>query len=119
MTIRYWLPLTALALPALALANSNAERPAFTVKPPSSAAAPVALVADLNSGQILFARAAERRLLPASMTKAMTALVAFDLIDAGKLRETDVMLVRPETAVKWAGKGTTMNLRTGEYGKRP
>lgn len=48
------------------------------------------------------------------MTKAMTALVAFDLIDAGKLREDDIIAVRPESAAKWAGKGTTLNLQPGE-----
>jgi D-alanyl-D-alanine carboxypeptidase (penicillin-binding protein 5/6) len=114
LTIRFWLPLLALALPALSLATSGSEHAAIAAKPPSSAAAPIALVADLNSGQILFARAADHRLLPASMTKAMTALVAFDLIDSGKLREIDVLTVRPETAAKWAGKGTTLNLRAGE-----
>lgn len=115
LRIRYWWPLSALALPALALAADRSERTASAARLPTRIAAPVALVADLNSGQVLFARAANRRLLPASMTKAMTALVAFDLIDAGKLRETEVMTVRPETAVKWAVKGTTLNLRPGEY----
>ncbi len=114
MTIRYWLPLTALALPALALAADGPAHSDSAARLPSSAAAPVALVADLNSGQVLFARAANRRLLPASMTKAMTALLAFDLIEAAELRETDLITVRPETAARWAGKGTTLNLRAGE-----
>ena len=114
MTIRYWLTLTALALPALALATDGPARRDSAVGLPSTAAAPVALVADLNSGQVLFARAANRTLLPASMTKAMTALLAFDLIEAAKLRETDLIDVRPETAARWAGKGTSLNLRAGE-----
>ena len=76
--------------------------------------APIALLADLSSGQVLFARKADQRFLPASMTKAMTALVAFDLIAAGKLSEDAVFTVRPATAARWAGKGTTLNLRSGE-----
>ena len=55
-----------------------------------------------------------KRFLPASMTKAMSALIAFDLIRAGKLREDAVFTVLPETAARWAGKGTTLNLRAGE-----
>ena len=82
--------------------------------PPSAAQAPIALLADLSSGQVLFARKADQRLLPASMTKAMTALVAFDLIAAGKLNEDTVFTVHPATAARWAGKGTTLNLRAGE-----
>lgn len=75
--------------------------------------APVALLADISSGQILFARTADKRMLPASMTKAMTALVAFDLIKQGKLNEDAIVTVSP-TAARLAGKGTTLNLRAGE-----
>ena len=48
------------------------------------------------------------------MTKAMTALIAFDLIAAGSLREDALITVKPATAQRWAGKGTTLNLRGGE-----
>ena len=48
------------------------------------------------------------------MTKAMTALIAFDLIAAGTLREDTLITVKPATAQRWAGKGTTLNLRGGE-----
>lgn len=82
--------------------------------PPPSAQAPIALLVDLSAGRTLFARDADRRILPASMTKAMSALVAFDMIAAGRLREDGIITVRPETAARWAGKGTTLNLRPGE-----
>ena len=82
--------------------------------PPALTQTPIALLVDLSSGQVLFARKADQRFLPASMTKAMTALVAFDLIAAGKLSEAARFTVRPETAARWAGKGTTLNLRAGE-----
>ena len=82
--------------------------------PPVLSQAPIALLADLSSGQVLFSRDADKRFLPASMTKAMTALVAFDLIAAGELDEHTVVTVRDETAQRWAGKGTTLNLRPSE-----
>lgn len=107
--------LTLLALPVMALAAGN--QTAVHAAPQQNAPvveAPVALLADLGAGQILFARDADKRLLPASMTKAMTALVAFDMIRAGKLDEAAVVVVSLETANRWAGKGTTLNLRPGE-----
>ena len=104
-----------LALPVVAVAAD--DQTAVHAAPQLNAPvveAPIALLADLSAGQILFARDAEKRLLPASMTKAMTALVAFDMIRAGKLDEAAVVTVRPATANRWAGKGTTLNLRPGE-----
>ena len=110
--LRNWLLLSALALPGAAPAHDQTA--GALSQSPSAAAAPIALLADLSSGQILFAREANQRFLPASMTKAMTALVAFDLIASGKLKETDRFTVRPDTASRWTGKGTTLNLRAGE-----
>ena len=110
--LRNWLLLSALALPGAAPAHDQSA--GALSQPPSAVAAPIALLADLSSGQILFAREANQRVLPASMTKAMTALVAFDLIASGKLKETDRFTVRPDTASRWTGKGTTLNLRAGE-----
>lgn len=75
---------------------------------------PVALLVDLSAGQTLYAREPDRRFLPASMTKAMSALVAFDLVAAGRLDEQAVVTVSPELARRWAGKGTTLSLRAGE-----
>lgn len=76
--------------------------------------APVALLVDLSAGQTLYSRNAGQRLLPASMTKAMTALVAFDLIAAGQLDENAEVTIRPETAAQWAGQGTTLYLQPGQ-----
>lgn len=116
MSIRALLLLTALALPGATRASDYATAPvAVTLPvPPGVAAAPIALLADFSSGQVLYARAADQRFWPASMTKAMTALVAFDLIAAGKLREDATVTVKPATAQRWAGKGTTLNLRGDE-----
>ena len=94
--------------------NATAATAVSAPVPPGAAAAPIALLTDFSSGQVLYARAADQRFLPASITKVMTALVAFDLIAAGRLREDAVITVKPETARRWAGKGTTLNLRGGE-----
>ena len=48
------------------------------------------------------------------MTKAMTCLVAFDLIWQGRLNEDTVFTVAPETARRMAGKGASLGLRAGE-----
>ena len=107
----HYLPLLLLfALPGTA--SGSDPTPGFT--PPTAGEAPIALLVDLSSGQTLFARDAEARMQPASMTKAMSALVAFDLIAARRLDEDDVVTVRPATAARWAGKGTTLSLRPNE-----
>lgn len=101
--------LLALMLPA-GVGASGAPMPL----PAAVQQAPVALLVDLSAGQTLYARNAERRLLPASMTKAMTALLAFDLIAAGQLDENAEVTVRPETATQWAGQGTSLYLKPGQ-----
>ncbi|MCC6924346.1 D-alanyl-D-alanine carboxypeptidase family protein [Novosphingobium sp.] len=112
---RYLLPIALLLASGSAPADNTPDIVVSgTLAPPPASFAPIALLADLSSGQVLFARAADKRFLPASMTKAMTALIAFDLIAAGKLDENAVVTVRPETAARWAGRGTTLNLRPGE-----
>ena len=48
------------------------------------------------------------------MVKAMSALVAFDLIKAGQLNPASSIIVDPDLARQWAGRGTTLSLRGGE-----
>ncbi len=75
--------------------------------------APIALMVDMGSGRTLFARDERRRFIPASLTKIMTAYVAFELIDAHRLGLDQTMPVRDETWRQWHGKGTSMNLAEG------
>ena len=56
----------------------GAQAPVAAIPAPHEA--PVALLVDASSGQVLFSREAERRFMPASITKVMTAYVAFELI---------------------------------------
>ncbi len=104
--------LLVLAVTAIPLSATSPVR--LPACPAAALRAPVALLVDLSSGRTLCEHNSTAGFPPASMTKAMTALVVFDLIKAGKLREGTVVSVRPETATRWAGKGTTLSLKPGE-----
>ena len=52
-----------------------------------------AIVQDYLSGKILFEKDADRQIFPASMTKIMTSIIAFDLIKNGKLSMSDTFTV--------------------------
>ncbi len=75
---------------------------------------PVVLLVDQNSGQTLFERQADLRFVPASMTKVMSAYVAFEQMAAGKLRPEQTFTMGPETWAAWHDKGSSMNLRSGQ-----
>ena len=84
--------------------------------PPYDSAAPIAYMIDLSSGKILYDRAGEKRMPPASMAKMMTTHVAFRLIQQGKLKLDTKFTVQPETWRKWHGPaaGSTMFLAVNE-----
>ncbi|MEP3051741.1 MAG: D-alanyl-D-alanine carboxypeptidase family protein [Erythrobacter sp.] len=75
---------------------------------PSEDEAPIALLIDMSSGQVLHARDPDRRFAPASMTKAMTLLLAFSLLDRGELNRSELFRVDEETWQDWNGQGSTM-----------
>lgn len=66
------------------LGNSNAN---FDVK------ARTAILLDYHSGEILYEKDPDRKIFPASMTKIMTAIIAFDLIKNGELSLNDKFIV--------------------------
>ena len=72
--------LITILLTLLLTANSNA---AFDVK------AKTAILQDYLSGEILFEKDADKSIYPASMTKIMTTIIAFDLIRSGDLNLSD------------------------------
>ena len=71
-------------LTLLLTTNANA---AFDVK------ARTAILQDYLSGEILFEKDADKSIYPASMTKIMTAIIAFDLIRSGDLNLDEKFLV--------------------------
>ena len=78
------LRLITILLTFLLTANANA---AFDVK------ARTAILQDYLSGEILFEKDADKSIYPASMTKIMTAIIAFDLIKNGDLNLDEKFLV--------------------------
>ena len=52
-----------------------------------------AIVQDYLSGKILFEKDADRQIFPASLTKIMTSIIAFDLLKSGELSLDDKFLV--------------------------
>ncbi|WP_061923970.1 D-alanyl-D-alanine carboxypeptidase family protein [Altererythrobacter epoxidivorans] len=77
-------------------------------------AAPIALLVDMRSGQVLYSKEADRRFVPASITKVMSAFVAFEMIESGELDERQVFTFSKEAAKVWKRKGSTMFLTEGE-----
>ncbi len=55
--------------------------------------ASTAILQDFQSGEILFEKDADREIYPASMTKIMTSIIAFELIDKGDLSLDDKFMV--------------------------
>ncbi len=99
------------ALPVRALVPDAGP---ITPAVPTAVDAPVALLVDLGSGQVLHARNPDRRFMPASVTKVMTLYLAFELIEAGRLDPAQVFMMSPGVARNWRRKGSTMFLDAGE-----
>ncbi|WP_440656669.1 D-alanyl-D-alanine carboxypeptidase family protein [Candidatus Pelagibacter sp. HIMB1509] len=55
--------------------------------------AKTAIIQDYHSGEILFEKEADLSIYPASMTKIMTAIIAFDLIKSGDLRMDEKFII--------------------------
>lgn len=69
---------------------------------------PVALIMDANAGVPFYAKDADRRFIPASLTKLMTVYTAFELLEEGRLTAGQRLPVSARTAREWSGKGSTM-----------
>lgn len=95
--------------------DNAGPRPAAA--PPASASAeqvPIGLLVDLSTNQTLFARDARRRFIPASITKVMSAYVAFGKIESGAMDLRQRIVVSEEIAEEWGGTGSTMFLEKGD-----
>ena len=71
-----------LSLTFVKCANAN-----FDIK------ARTAILLDYYSGEILFEKNADTQIFPASMTKIMTSIIAFDLLKKGELRLNDKFII--------------------------
>lgn len=88
--------------------------PVVAAEAPVPEEIPVGLLVDLSTGQTLFSREAERRFVPASVTKVMTAYTAFKLVDEGALRLDMPFLYSAALEDEWYNEGSNMFLRAGE-----
>lgn len=102
--------ITAIAL-STALAGTN---PASAEPAPVPEDVPVALVVDLSNGQRLFEREPNRRFMPASVVKVMTAYTAFRMIDEGRISPSTPVPISKALEDEWSGEGSSMFLRAGE-----
>ena len=111
------------ALCSIALLAAAPAQPARVLAPdgvpalpavPTAAEAPVALLVDVGSGQVLHARSPDARFMPASVTKVMTLYLAFELIAARQLDPAQVFMMSQEIARQWRRKGSTMFLDSGD-----
>ena len=95
-----------LALCALAPSASALDDPDLSAK--------AVLLADLNSGEILYSKNAEEQRSPASLTKIMTGLLAIEAIESGQCRMEDIVTAGADA---WTGMGedaSNSNIQPGE-----
>jgi D-alanyl-D-alanine carboxypeptidase (penicillin-binding protein 5/6) len=83
-------------------------KPEFDVK------ARTAILQDYLSGKILYEKNVDSRIFPASMTKIMTSIVTFDLLNKGDLSLNDKFFVS-ENAWRWSQAGySSMFIMVGD-----
>src|SRR5437868_3535894 len=107
-----------LAMPLLCSAlvpSLHAAQTAANANQPFETRAAQALLMDADTGTVLFAKAADQKMPPASLAKLMTAAVVFDAIKSGKLKMDDTFKVS-ENAWRTGGApsgGSTMFAKLG------
>ncbi|MEM1389475.1 MAG: D-alanyl-D-alanine carboxypeptidase family protein [Pseudomonadota bacterium] len=75
-----------------------------------------AVIMDFETGEILYSKNGDTPMIPASMTKMMTAHVVFDRLERGEINLDDTFTVSENAWRKggWATGGSTMGLQIGE-----
>ena len=74
------------------------------VKAEFNVKARTAILQDYLSGEILYEKNADMKIFPASMTKIMTSIIAFDLLKKGDLNLEDKFFIS-ENAWRWSQAG--------------
>jgi len=74
-------------------------------------AAPTAVLMEASTGQIIYEKNADEALPPASITKIMTLLLAFDAVEEGRAKWDDEV---PISAKAWKMQGSKMFLEAGK-----
>jgi D-alanyl-D-alanine carboxypeptidase (penicillin-binding protein 5/6) len=97
----------AIPAPVAAVREANADP---RLPPAEVNAVPIALLVDLSSGQVLYAKQANRRFLPASVTKVMTLYTAFDLMGRKQISPSQRYRMSEQAFKQWHRVGSTMFL---------
>lgn len=93
-----WRRLAAVAMALTAAFALTTGGGAPVVAQSSDNARYAAIVIDAESGEVLFARHADSRRYPASITKVMTLYMAFEALAEGRVKLTDEIVVSPRAA---------------------
>ncbi|MCK6450048.1 MAG: D-alanyl-D-alanine carboxypeptidase [Alphaproteobacteria bacterium] len=67
-----------------------------------------ALLIDYDTGAVLYEKAADQKVGPASMSKMMTLYIAFEQVKAGRLSLEDTLPISDATFKRWNNSGSTM-----------
>lgn len=86
---------------------------ALALEPPELTAK-AALLMDARYDQVLYEKNADQRMVPASLTKVMTAMLVLDEVDAGRLRMDQVVTASDTFSRGLSANGSTQNIRAGE-----
>ncbi|MCW8956432.1 MAG: D-alanyl-D-alanine carboxypeptidase [Gammaproteobacteria bacterium] len=84
------------------------------VPSPPQLAAKSYLLLDINSGRILAAKNIDEAVEPASITKLMTAYIAYHELDTGRLSLNEKVTMKKKTWAKWRLQGSTIYLQENQ-----
>lgn len=76
--------------------------------------AKAALLVDVNTDAVVYAKNEHQELYPASLTKVMTALLVLDAVDSGKLRLDQEVTASESAFVGLAADGSNAGIKAGE-----
>lgn len=107
-------PKLAVPTPPLVTAPVNITPLGQPLPPAEVDVAPIAMLVDIGSGRVLYQKDVARPFLPASVTKTMTAYVAFELLSQGKLKPDQVFAESAQAYKDWHMTGSRMFLERGQ-----
>ena len=101
---------------ALVIASAGVFAPAASAAPDIELDCGAAILADMETGTVLYSKEADKRMYPASLTKIMTALVALDAFQNGQVTLNDRVTVSSTafSDIPADGASLTPKLQEGE-----
>ena len=103
-----------LCVPALAVDTPANYSAGGEAQPAPEIHARCALLCDLESGQTYYARNADQKAYPASLTKIMTVLLALEALDRGEVQLTDQVTAGADARQGLDEESSTAGIQPGE-----